>query len=1412
MKRFLLYLLTGLLTLNMWAEPITQEQAQQLAEQFLAKKGGSRRLAPVKNRAKLAPAQQNATSADAPYYVFNRGESNGFIIVSGDTRAAEVLGYCDEGEFDYTNLPDNMRSWLSSYEQQIETLRATNATAPSRVPTHPAIAELLTCTWNQGYPYNKNCPNYFGQGTSMTGCVATAMAQLMYYQRSKSTDRVLADIPAYDTRTVHEQFGRLHVNGIAEGAPIDWDNMRDSYPGTESAASREAVANLMLYCGVSVEMDYTNNSSGAYSNMVADALKKYFGYGSSVQYIFQSSYSNDDWDALLYNELAEGRPFYLSGYNSEGGHAFVCDGYDGNRYYHINWGWGGNSNGYYLLTNLAPNSQGIGGTSSGDGYNDGVDAIIGIEPENFVDKAISFVDTKVKALCVANWDTDNNGNLSYGEAAAITDLGTVFQGSTIKTFNELRNFTSLTVISDDAFNDCKSMSVLTLPNGVTSIGKRAFNGCRALKSLILPKGLTAIGDSAFTGCRVLGDLILPQGITRIDAGTFENCIAFTSLELPAGLTALGSRALAGCTKLETLQVHASDPATITLGTSVFEGLKFTVATLIVEQGGKARFSQADQWKDFASIKERRTEEGQSTEVYQASLVLENLLLLAKAKGLNTSFEEAVFDDMNSTYEDLRNAQRSLRKKLKFIDFEDTVARNTFLAHYDLDGDGEISMTEGSMVSSLDYSFYRSNVTSLNELQYCTNLTTLYGNSFEGCSSLKSIILPESITTMYYRAFMGCTSLTEINLPEYISYIGASAFQSCTSLKTVRLSNPEPSSIFIDATAFSGVNTAGATLYVPFGTKEKYAQAAVWKKFGTIKEFRTHVVPKFSPLEEDAIVYIYHVGERRYLNKGEAWGTQAVVGAKGMKYQVKRSTSMPEGTYYLYSTETGKDGKVLFRTDTDNTVGDGVKACFVDGTLSERAYWTVTAQDDQLYTFQALPTTADDKVENLYLGVKTDHTSQYTYPTFGAYWDLTYTAGEKTCLWAFVSAEDYTATANFNNTIETLKHYLDIATQQAIDTTAEQAVYDNPAATQEEMEAAILSLKKKLHLIIFDDSRTQRICVNAWDTDLDDELSLEEAAAVTDIGETFRSTNIRTFDELRHFTSLTSIPENAFRSCSSLLSIYVPASVTEIGQRAFSSCSGLKYVAILNEAAPIEGSTASLAATAVTLFVPQSQLEAYQNDTYWSRFTAKPYTGIPTVTAQDVTREYGRNTTTFTYSVDGAPINGTPTLRCEAVPASDVGDYAITIEPGTITNNGLVCVDGTLSVTPATLTITAKNYTRNVGEENPEFELTYRTFKNDDSEEVLTTLPIIECDATADSPAGTYEIRVSGAEAKNYTFTYVNGTLTVVAPAGVNAPTLSTEDTQPVYDLQGRKVSEGRTSNQALRPGVYIQGGQKVLIR
>ena len=299
------------------------------------------------------------------------------MIVSGDDRTIAVLGYADSGSIHEDDMPDGLRYLLEGYEEQIAHI-PTDAGVQLYRGGYTPIEPLIQTHWNQGKPYNNLCPTIDGKHV-VTGCVATSFAQLMYYHKYPTES--CAPIPAYSTNTQDKDGKKITLDVPALPATtFDWDNMIDDYNpinpetgkkyvgGTD--AQQAAVATLMQYCGSSVEMMYGLGTSSAYNEAIPFALKTYFGYDGGVSHAYRKNYSYAGWVDLIYNELAARRPVILGGQAAGGGHSFICDGYDTNDhagadgdYFHMNWGWGGSSDGYFLLSVLQPWEQGIGGSS-----------------------------------------------------------------------------------------------------------------------------------------------------------------------------------------------------------------------------------------------------------------------------------------------------------------------------------------------------------------------------------------------------------------------------------------------------------------------------------------------------------------------------------------------------------------------------------------------------------------------------------------------------------------------------------------------------------------------------------------------------------------------------------------------------------------------------------------------------------------------------------------------------------------------------------------------------------------------------------------------------------------------------------------------------------------------------------------
>lgn len=374
MRKILLLFSLFLMTLVAWGEPIDRNEALKQANAFLSSKG-----IPVRQSLDMAYAQPGkAAEARSLYYVFNVGNDKGFVIVAGDDAVSPILAYADRGDFSEREMAPAAKAMLESYAQQIEMIQQNPSLAVAASTSYAAIAPMVETQWNQMEPYNYMCPIIKGETVrSVTGCVATAMAQIIYYHKHP-VEQTKA-IPAY------ELSSRYVIPG-ADPVTLNWDAMQLTYTGSEAEddPSALAVAQLMVLCGKSVKMSYSSSASGAASESVPAALKEYFDYDGAAHMVYRDEYANADWEKMIYDELAAKRPVYLSGTSVSGtsavGHAFVCDGYDGEGLFHINWGWGGMSDGFFRLTLLNPDDHGTGGNNGSGGFNIDEGAIIGIQP------------------------------------------------------------------------------------------------------------------------------------------------------------------------------------------------------------------------------------------------------------------------------------------------------------------------------------------------------------------------------------------------------------------------------------------------------------------------------------------------------------------------------------------------------------------------------------------------------------------------------------------------------------------------------------------------------------------------------------------------------------------------------------------------------------------------------------------------------------------------------------------------------------------------------------------------------------------------------------------------------------------------------------------------------------------------
>lgn len=360
MKKSLITTLCVLLSVcQLFANPVDIKTAKSIGENYVRTNVSS--LRNVQNSKHVLTL--NDDKGNACLYVFNI-EDKGYYIMSADDRAKPVLAYSYEGCIDVNNIPSSMMYYLEHYKNAISYAIENNLEAEHEIKDEwdmvssrgviserglgKSVQPLVDLLWNQVYPYNYFCPTENGgpEGRAFVGCAADVMAMIMkYWNYPEKGEGKHSYIPeGYPIQTV--DFG---------ATTYDWANMPKQIFRYSPIEEIEAVALLMYHCGVSIDMKYGPNASSGYSEMVPSAMSKYFKYTNKMRHLYRDDYERTDWENLLIENFDQGFPVFYAGTSPmSGGHAFVCDGYNEDRYFHFNWGWSGTSNGYFAIDALSP--------------------------------------------------------------------------------------------------------------------------------------------------------------------------------------------------------------------------------------------------------------------------------------------------------------------------------------------------------------------------------------------------------------------------------------------------------------------------------------------------------------------------------------------------------------------------------------------------------------------------------------------------------------------------------------------------------------------------------------------------------------------------------------------------------------------------------------------------------------------------------------------------------------------------------------------------------------------------------------------------------------------------------------------------------------------------------------------------
>ncbi len=742
----------ALMVKRVGAASVDADAARSRASSFLQSQRQGRLSAP--NVAlRLAHAEPSTVSAgQTAYYVFNSEGGDAFVIVAGDDRAVQILAYGDEA-LDMANLPSNLQWWLGQYKAQIEWLveqPEVVAPAPVRARADDVVIEpLLKTIWHQSTPFNDMCPVIDGEA-SATGCVATAMAQVMNYWKYPAQ---VPPLPGYVTDTEHYNVPSL------PSAELEWDYILDVYnPGDYNEEEAVAVATLLRYCGQGCFMDYSPMGSGAWQEDQLMALKQ-FGYNHEAQCLYRDECEDVQWHAMIMEELSNDRPVLYTGTSFGGAHAFVLDGYKDGKY-HVNWGWGG-GNGYFVLDALGRDDWEF-------NYYQTMQYHVYPDPEG---NSVQSYDFEVSGIYYKR-----NGDAA--EVVRRDIMHNCYSGSIVipETVTLDGETLAVTSIAPYAFMDCMEVTDILLPPSVTNIGANAFYRCSAMTTIriqgknkrlgkdafadcyglsevytddveswatmefvsrcscplvygpmlfdkkgnaitdvLIPASVDKVGNYLFTNYDYLKSVLIEEGVTAIGHDSFYGCDEMTSVTLPQSLRSIGDDAFDGCTQLSDLILP---PFLESIGVYAFyacESLTHVDIPGSVSVLGDVSF-------------------GACTNLAQVTL----------NSGLTRVGEYAFY---------------------YCLSLNDVILPST--------------------VTSIGYAAF-DGCSNLSNVTLNDNLQELEDFAFNDCPSLQKIVIPSSVTLIGIGAFIGCSSLATIVLDGCSSHVDSNAFMSCSQLARVEI--------------------------------------------------------------------------------------------------------------------------------------------------------------------------------------------------------------------------------------------------------------------------------------------------------------------------------------------------------------------------------------------------------------------------------------------------------------------------------------------------------------------------------------------------------------------------------------------------------------------------------------------------
>lgn len=869
MKKLILLLAFLTIFVNGEAKKRNIDELKEIASSFFNQHGV--------NRLRRFPAQTNdmAMPLTKEQIAVVTNGNNGFVVIAiDDVVEKPILGY-SESKFENEDLPPAFQWWMEaineslSKKDNISYLRR-NIQLPDGFPNH--INPLITTEWNQWSPYNDKIPLYIlntdknsrkrvksiitppdnnekDSTKCPTGCVATAMAQIMNYHKYPDHGELRHAV------TMEHGDGTISFVGVDfENTFFDWGSMIEKYTYTYSwdydlvqsvkipnfsGAQGDAIATLMLACGVSCDTNYKPDGSAAKLSNAAKAFRVFFKYNSV--YLTRGSVNDDIWMKRIYKFINLKLPILYSG-SGTGSHAFVIDGYDENGNVHVNWGWGGSCNGYFNINALNPPKN------ENENYNfSSKQSMVLVRPSTYTidikevevsqpgtlssmipESDYEFVDglkvngningsdfVVLRKMCGQNVDRLSSKSGFTLDWLDLSDANIVEGGDC---YNEYYNgYTQNNIFPKGSFASCDGLFNIILPNSIESIDDDAFNSCNNLQSIIIPSKVSTIGIRAFANCSSIRSVKIPSSVKKFDTFAFSGCSGVDSvfiddleswcnidrgyngeasplyngarlfvsgnelkdLVVPASITTIQPGTFYGCESLKTIQLHNGISE---ISPYLFKGC--TGLTNITISGHIKKIGY-DAFANCIGLKNVTIEEGVVELGGQVFLNDSNMVAISLPKSLGSIDSYAFYrcNSLNAVYiEDLESWC-----KINFGTYNGETYANPLHVGCSLYIARKIrkDIEIPANIERINYlAFYGCG--SIESVSFHDRVKEIGRQSFSFCPNLKNLYFSEGLTQIDASAFANDSNLVSVELPQSLIEIGAKAFYGCTSMKEIKI--------------------------------------------------------------------------------------------------------------------------------------------------------------------------------------------------------------------------------------------------------------------------------------------------------------------------------------------------------------------------------------------------------------------------------------------------------------------------------------------------------------------------------------------------------------------------------------------------------------------------------------------------